>query len=827
MIVYLDKFEYICFLICEFGRIMQDTDIIVVTETSDTTDVFSLANEWYPILLSSCSVRAQNVLSAFQAGFSTSSDFFNALLNITPLQAIGLRNCGRKSVEEIMSLSQALARNLGYTNEPAQEVPKVMLPENIDKILPLILEKANLLSVRAKNAVYLFVQECRRSVTELYSVISAPSFSAFQLKNIGRKTAEEVGQFLNEIKDLIEQFGESAVIDSIIEDLSAPKLTALKISEEYQDNILDLKEQLGHFPLFAAISAYLNSLDDETKTIIDGCIRVHIGQSIIDRKEVADKLGLTAERVRQKRKSIIEELTTYFSNIRKSGFVSDNPYTYIMTHTEDYVNSTEGTDFTPNFVRWVLGSAFDGVTIVGDIFKPLTSFYNDDLFINIVPTELCQYFDFNAYVAALDEKLAEKRTDEERVNLKSFMLPFFKVKYYEDQEKDIETACRSILYLTYELEVDMGQIIFKPNKRKNNPDIIEDILRAAGHSMTLDELYDEFTFQYSERSVAYESFRGNIANNPNIIPVSRTSTYALAEWQSGDYRGGTIREFVREYLDSLPSHIATVEATGDYVRQFRPTSSNESIVSNLSQDKTQKYAFYTRDDQRYIGYRDCSYDVSFVLFDPERVAKRPTEESMRLLLSFINEHKHFPLSQPNGPEETRLYRFVDNMRSLYNRDKMDAETAAMWSKFYDEYGVYRLPRKAAEEVDFISLKIREYLNTIDWTFDFISIDEMISQVLDYFIFAINEFDKDLAFRTFIQKEGLSKGPLGLYFLETIFDRYVFNTKRSSNWDGKEWIAEDILKFFEYDDESINRLGEDIDETRKLIAKLRDVQNNLG
>lgn len=806
---------------------MQDTLDTTQSVQPENTDAVQLASVWYPILLSQCSVRANNVLQVYCETFSDKSTFFQSLMNLTWRDVMNFRNCGRLTAKEILNLAEQLRINSGYTDAPADDSPIVSLPSNIDSLLPLLKIRIEGLSIRAKNAISLFLQDKGNSVTNFYMSVTAPSFRAKDIKNVGRNTVPEVQDFIESAILFIDGFADDISVDTAVQAFTAPKLSSIFIPEKHHDHIKELQEELGHFPLFATISAYLDSLNDETKIIIDGCIRVHIGQSIIDRKEVADKLGLTAERVRQKRKSIIEELTTYFSNIRKSGFVSDNPYTYIMTHTEDYVNSTEGTDFTPNFVRWVLGSAFDGVTIVGDIFKPLTSFYNDDLFINIVPTELCQYFDFNAYVAALDEKLAEKRTDEERVNLKSFMLPFFKVKYFEDQEKDIETACRSILYLTYELEVDMGQIIFKPNKRKNNPDIIEDILRAAGHSMTLDELYDEFTFQYPERSVAYESFRGNIANNPNIIPVSKTSTYALAEWQSGDYRGGTIREFVREYLDSLPSHIATVEATGDYVRQFRPTSSNESIVSNLSQDKTQKYAFYTRDDQRYIGYRDCSYDVSFVLFDPERVAKRPTEESMRLLLSFINEHKHFPLSQPNGPEETRLYRFVDNMRSLYNRDKMDAETAAMWNKFYDEYGVYRLPRKDAEEVDFISLKIREYLNTIDWTFDFISINEMISQVLDYFIFAINEFDKDLAFRTFIQKEGLSKGPLGLYFLETIFDRYVFNTKRSSNWDGKEWIAEDILKFFEYDDESINRLGEDIDETRKLIAKLRDVQNNLG
>ena len=591
----------------------------------------------------------------------------------------------------------------------------------------------------------------------------------------------------------------------------------IAIPNECQDNIWQLKEQLGYFPMFATIAAYMSGLNDETRAIIEGCIRVHKGQIVQDRKKVAQQICLTPERVRQKRNNIIEELAEYFANIRKAGFISENPYNFTMVHAEEHINSTEGTDFTSNFVRWVLSETFDDITMVGEKLKPLTSFYNDDLFVNIVPSEQTQYFDFAAFVSALDEKLAEKRTDEQRVNLKSFMSPFYKVQYCEDYQKDIETSCRSIIYLNYPVEVDMGQMIFQPNSRKNNPDIIEEILRAAGRPMTLDELYDEFSYQCPDRSVAYESFRGNIGKNKRIVPIGRSSTYALAEWQDGECRGGTIREFVSEYLDSIPEKIASVKSIGDYVRKFRPDTEDDSIVSNLSQHKAQKFAMYLRDGQRFIGYRSLVYDPSFVLFDPERVAKRPIEESMRLLTNFIKEHKHFPLCQPDDPEETRLYRFVDNMRSIYNRGKMDPAIVAVWAEFCDKYSGYRLSRKDAEEVDFIVLKIREYLNTIDWPYGFISTDDIIGQVLDYFIFVIDELDKNLAFRRFMLNENLGNDPLGLYFIETIIDRYVFKTKRSPDWDGREWISEEIVKYFEYDDNSLNRIGEELKETRKLIV----------
>lgn len=797
-------------------------DCAAVSGTPESSDVYTLADYWYPILLSSCSDRTKYVLRFCQKGFFSSLEFYESILK----EAIDLHNCDRITANEIIALSQQLRKITGYIDDKQSPLKTVDLPDDVDRIMPLILAKADSLTVRSRNVINNYIRSCNYSVVRLYARFTSPNFSISKLNNIGRKTIDETQLFFDETKSLIERFIGSSSVDAAANELARLQLSKISIPDEYLDNILAMKEQLGYFPLFATISVYMSGLNDETKAIIEGCIRVHNGQVVQDRKEVAQQVGLTPERVRQKRNNIIEELAEYFANIRKAGFISENPYNFTMVHTEEYINSTEGTDFTANFVRWVLSETFDDITMVGEILKPLTSFYNDDLFVNIVLTEQTQYFDFAAFVAALDEKLAEKRTDEQRVNLKSFMAPFYKVQYYEDYQKDIETSCRSIIYLNYPVDVDMGQMIFQPNSRKNNPDIIEDILRAAGHPMTLDELYDEFSYQYPDRSVAYESFRGNIGKNKNIVPIGRTSTYALVEWQNGTYRGGTIREFASEYLDSIPERIASVESIGNYVRQFRPETEDDSIVANLNQHKTIKFAIYQRDGQRFIGYRSLTYDPSYVLFDPERVTRRSTEESMKLLIDFIKEHKHFPLHQPNDPEETRLSKFVDSMRSIYNRGKMDPATAAVWRDFCDEYGGYKLPRKDAEEVDLIALKISEYLNTIDWSCDFISKDEMISQAIDYYIFVINDFSKNFAFRTLIQNENLCKDPLGLYFLETILDRYVFNTKRSPDWDGREWISEEILKFFEYDDESIIRIGEEMDETRKLIARIRDVQNNL-
>ena len=487
---------------------------------------------------------------------------------------------------------------------------------------------------------------------------------------------------------------------------------------------------MGHFPLFAAVSAYLEGIEFEKKTIIENCIRVHDGQQVADRNDIGNTLGITHERVRQKRNKILENLAEYCADIRKAGFIQNNPYRYLMTHVNEDVNNAEGTDFSLNFVSFVLSSTFDSVKVVGNIHKALTNAFYDEYNVALVPAELSSYFDFDAFEKFISLKMEDKRIDEEKVDLRACMSQFYKVQHYEDYQNEVETACRSILYISFPVEVDMAKIIFQANMRKSNYLIVEDILRASGQPMTLDEIYEEFLYQYPERSVEYGAFRGTIGHNENIIPVGRTSTYALKEWNITINRGGTIRTFVDEYLDSLETPIAEVEELCDYVRQFRPNTESNSITSNLAQEKNQKYAFYKKDGVRYIGYREYEYKECYVLLDLTRGAKRTTDESMALLKEFIETHYHYPIHNFADEEEKRLYRFVDNMRSIYNRGMMNEDVASQWVAFEEEYSPYRLKRKDAEAIETIRINLQNSLTEDALTQGFSSVKEFEKSEID-------------------------------------------------------------------------------------------------
>lgn len=656
----------------------------------------------YDALLSIYSVRTNNVLSALQQNYASKRDFLEYFIQMSRKKIAGLRNCGRKTIKEIEAIQNCLTNSRVIFNPGETEIASLndfekpdstpfTPPSNTDTLLPLIMPRLEHLSVRAKNGFLIFLKENNDSLTEVYAAITDPNFNPLKMKNVGRNTAEEIMGLLNGIKELLEGFPDEQSVEAAVTGFFTKTLNDLHVPAESQEEIYNLENTLGYFPLFATVKAFIEGMDDESRAIAYGCIRMHEGQELEDREVVSNSLGITGERVRQKRNKLIERMEGYFTCIRTLGFVDKCPYTYQMTRVNEMINATEGTDFNLNFVNWVLGTTFEEVTLLGDVLKTLSAYYEKDYFLCLVPTDLCQYMDFNAFIEDINTRLAEKRINEEKVNLQGLINAHLKTQYCEDEMPAIETACRSILYLHYPVEVDFGQVIFKQNARKNNPIIVEEILRAAGHPLTLQELYDEFIYQYPERYTELYSFRGSVNANPNIIPIGRTSTYTLAEWESDEHKGGTIRQIVCDYLDSIEGQIATAEEIVDYVRRFRPESSDSSISSNLMQEQNHKFSAFEKDGIRYFGYTTTEYDPSFKRISGENFRKRTIAMSMRVLEKFVLTNGHFPFWGSDNEEECRLYRFVANRRTAYTKGTLTEIAAEQWRAFEEKYRKYDIP----------------------------------------------------------------------------------------------------------------------------------------
>lgn len=660
----------------------------------ENTDELVLLSSMYDALLPDYSVRTNNVLQSLRDRFPDKASFLDGFIQMSWKEIAGLKNCGRKTIQEVLAIQSILKQHRTIQTVVESKENRPTLPGNTDALLPLITPRLSGLSVRTKNAFLKFLEEHNNSLVKLYAAISEPSFNPGKVRNIGRGTVAEIKGLFEDVKCFLESFPDEQSVEEALHHFNSKTLNDIRIPADSQEMIRELEATLGHFPLFAAINTYFENLEGESRAIIDGCLNMHLGQVLPDRTEVAASLCITAERVRQKRNKLIDSLTEYFASFRTLGFVTDCPYNYQMRRINEDINAQEGTDFNLNFVNWVLASTFEEVTLLGDAAKTLTGYYDKEFFLCLVPTDLCRYMDFNSFLEDVETRLAEKRINEEKVNLQNLINAHLKTQYCEDEMPAIETACRSILYLHFPVEVDFGQVIFKPNARKNNPIIIEEILRAAGHPLTLEEIYEEFIYQYPERYTEMNSLRGSVNINPNIIPIGRSSTYTLAEWEGETLRGGSIRKIVADYLRELEPTIASMSDITEHVCQFRPTTDEYNILTNLSLEQTGMFSFYFKEGIRYIGLSENTYPLEYFQYSGD--ARNATAMSIGYpkLLSFITENKRFPFSSGVDDVEMQLCGFWRRQQRYYEAGELSASGLAYHTRILSDFGHLIMTKKA-------------------------------------------------------------------------------------------------------------------------------------
>ena len=657
---------------------------------------FETLSSKYDALLPFYSVRTNNVLQALLETYPDKRSFLDFFIKMSRKEIAELRNCGRKTIDEILDIQSIInPTHEGLYTEDPDFIPRT-LPANIDTLLPLVMPRLEDLSARAKNGFIIFLEENHNSLTEIYAAITNPQFSPVKMKNVGRNTEAEIRNLFNGIKEFLESFPDEQSVDAAVTKFFTKTLDDLQIPVEAHDGIRELENTLGYFPLFAAIKAYIEGLEGEDRIIVDGCILIHEDQHIQDREEVAAKIGLSPERVRQKRNLLLDSLSEYFASYRTHGFVDKCPYNYQMRRVNENINATEGTDFSLHFVNWVLASTFPEVTLLGELTKTLTSNYEKNSFVCLVPTDLCHYMDFTAFIKDIEVRLAEKRINEVKVSLQNLINSHLKTQYCEDEMPAIETACRSILFLHYPVDVDFGQVIFKPNSRKNNPIVVEEILRASGHPMTLEEIYEEFIYLYPERYTEMNVLRGSINNNPNIIPIGRTSTYALAEWEGEGIRGGSIRQIVADFLREQEPTIAPLSEITEYVCQYRPTTDEYSIQSNLSLDKSGQFAFFFKDGVRYIGLAENSYPVEFFPYSGDSKHTFTMSVCYPKLLTFIETNKRFPFSSGVDDDEKQLCSFWRRQERYYQAGDLSTSGLEYHTRILNEFAHLQMDKKEYE-----------------------------------------------------------------------------------------------------------------------------------
>ena len=177
-----------------------------------------------------------------------------------------------------------------------------------------------------------------------------------------------------------------------------------------------------------------------------------------------------------------------------------------------------------------------------------------------------------------------------------------------------------------------------------------------------------------------------------FVPIGRRSIFGLKEWENQleNFKGGTIRSIVSEYLESEidPKHISAI---AEYVLNYRPNTYERSILDNLKADETKTFIFFKNST---IGLKSKKYDNSFVeLNQIDLLESKSWEERYNDFVKFITINNRLPFSSGCPDEEIRLYRWYKVQEGKIKNGKLDSEKSNLLSQVTIQFNRNKANRK--------------------------------------------------------------------------------------------------------------------------------------
>ncbi len=534
---------------------------------------------------------------------------------------------------------------------------------HIQDLEPEILEKASGLSKRGQDAFKVLYAQCAMDVATLAYTLLDPVFSWEQIHNrLGDKTLAELSVFSSEILALVESHKGAPGLEEWDGCQNKSRIGKYGIKGDDAQDLLQLGKTLGYFPVAALLDSWIRSRDERERYIYLHAFDFRKEAQAESLADIAAHLGVSGERARQIRVRLFKELTAFLQGL---GLEGDCPYDILSPDLADTVNKAEGTAFNANFVRFIFGSAYAKLAVIGDAEDSLvikSRGGTDDAFVAAIPRTMAGEFCYNDYLRGIEALNAEKRLDPQREPL-------------PEGPAEVKDLCAALAFLRYGWRREDDFLVLPPNADKNRSDIMEDIIRDALRPLSMEEIMQEYARRYPDRETDRRKIRANMQGNPRIVPHGRTGVYSLAEWTEGSARGGTIRSFVRECLDSSENHIVPSKAVYEYVRRFRPASSDENIICNLLLESEKSFRIIWKDGISYLSYSAEAIPQGYKQSVRSRSERRSFSESIGLIDAFISRTGSMP-KVGDDAEETRLARFLSNARRQWRKGLLTEEEMA-------------------------------------------------------------------------------------------------------------------------------------------------------
>ena len=611
-----------------------------------------------------------------------------------------IRNVGRKTCEELESICKEIIPQIINLESPTaakaliedqdQDSFKGIQKELIQKKYSELL---NCCTARTYNGLSNISAD-----QFINSYLNCHTKEFFKIKNIGRKSVDEIIDFRAKFKSFIEEINYSK--DS---PLQIVRQEAKNIYGNIVDNdfVCDFFDKSSHFPMFWILEQYIK--DDRTRglSILIDSYAIFNNHQTLTLEKIALKHNLTRERVRQIRNGIFiktfeitDEPTLHKNNSCFSYsqlLQNKNDWAYLLDlfneldivyHESFEIQnrlSEEKCNFSGEFVLQIIAYIFrDKFTLLGGIDISNRGRVWDKTF--LVKKEYSDIFDFGRFreefCSLIQDNEVDYLFDIEQYIANSQCW----IKYDFNKTNSIICILRDILLYEFHLYSDdlEGHIRIPVNKERKPIDVVYEILRQSGRPMHLGQIFVEFKkilpeHKYSEAS----QLRPYLQRHEAITFINRKSVFSLKEWKH--IRTGTIRDAIIEFLTEKEMPQSANDVT-KYVLQFFSTN-QKSVQSTMSSGKN-----FLQYKNGLFGLKRKKYPVQYEVEQQDELRKS-FEQRLRELEIFIVEEGHFPFTCNVDSKEASLsrwwYRIINNKQQITDSQKTEIDRIKVQYAEYD------------------------------------------------------------------------------------------------------------------------------------------------
>lgn len=561
-----------------------------------------------------------------------------------------LRNCGRRSNEELISIclnNEYYNINSNMTNletnkvDPFVEIIQSLSRTQRDVINSFIKVNIHNLSNRGKNALSKFLNNNYSIRNFSDKIFLDISFRINEIENVGGKTTIEIEKIINNIREYIihiyKNVGDKELLTVknrfLIQhqfSINEIPFEILKSSSIFQLTDFLLKKNVffnenHNLIIQKAIKMYRSIEENFEYEIIDNVIiekDVKITYNIKEYtlEEIAEIHNLSKERVRQIRKDCINELFEKLSFIRNFNDDLFQNYgidlsSYLIEVQEslaDQINEMNRTNFSKEFISYILGVYLSNdFVIIGnmeDVLLPkFSSSRNRHNWNNfyIVSKEFSEV-DFISLTNDISERLSERIEETYSFNFKSYISRFVNSIDIELIEK-LFFVVEKIINDEFSLNLDIDDnIVFYRNTYKQSYEYAIEALGLLGEPSKVEDITRKIIEIHPNYETDEKKVRASMKRIHGFVPIGRASVFGLKKWENelDDFKGGTIKDIVIAYLDKNENPIHIYEILEE-IHKYREETNAKNVITNLKLDPQKQFKIF---NQSFIGLNKKDYD---------------------------------------------------------------------------------------------------------------------------------------------------------------------------------------------------------------------------